>query len=121
MRHPLHLIVGLGKTGRSIANYLNRRNQPFIAFDTRSTPEGLNDFQRDFPEVEIFLETFPESLYAQLTQIITSPGVSLEHPVLERARNLQIPIIGDIECLAREIKAPVIAITGTNGKSTVTS
>jgi len=121
MTQTLHLVAGLGKTGHSIAGYLQRRSLPFMVFDTRKEVSGLNDFQQDFPGVDIFLGELPDAIYQQITEIITSPGISLDEPFLQKARQQNIPIIGDIECLAREIKAPVIAITGTNGKSTVTT
>lgn len=121
MSSSLHLVVGLGKTGHSIARYLKRRNEPFIVFDTRLKPANLEEFKTEFPGIDIFLGQLPDNLYAEIKNIIVSPGVALEHPSLKKAQNMQIPIFGDIECLAREIKAPVIAITGTNGKSTVTT
>lgn len=117
----MHLIIGLGKTGLSIAQYLRQRNQAFVMFDTRLQPPGLSEFNEKFPEVDVFLNEFPEELYQKITEIICSPGIPLETPVLQKAASLGLPIIGDIECLAREITAPVIAITGTNGKSTVTT
>lgn len=121
MNQPLYLVAGLGKTGHSIAGYLRRRNKPFIVFDTRHHVDGLAEFTAEFPGVDIFLGDLPSTLYKQLAGIITSPGVSLDEPFLQQAFSLNIPVYGDIECLAREITAPVIAITGTNGKSTVTT
>ncbi|KTD28015.1 MULTISPECIES: UDP-N-acetylmuramoyl-L-alanine--D-glutamate ligase [Legionella] len=121
MNQPLYLVAGLGKTGQSIAGYLRRRNKPFVVFDTRREVAGLSEFTSEFPGVDVFLGAFPTTLYEQLAGIITSPGVPLDEPFLQRAFQLNIPVYGDIECLAHEIQAPVIAITGTNGKSTVTT
>lgn len=121
MNQSIYLVAGLGKTGHSIAAYLQRRNLKFIAFDTRQQVESLDTFIKEFPDVEVFLEKLPDHVYSSVKEIITSPGISLEEPFLQKARRLNIPIIGDIECLARTVKAPVVAITGTNGKSTVTS
>lgn len=118
---PVYLVVGLGKTGHSIARYLQRRKRPFVVFDTRKEPSGVSAFREEFPNVDIFTGDFPVAMYDQLTGIISSPGVALDEPVMQGARARGIPIVGDIECLAREIQAPVIAITGTNGKSTVTT
>ncbi len=117
----MFLVAGLGQTGQSIARYLQRRDQTFIAFDTRHAPPGLLDFQVEFPGVEIFLHDLPAAYYAELQAIIVSPGLSQEHPVLANARAFNIPVYGDIECFAREVQVPVVAITGTNGKSTVTT
>ncbi|RUR16516.1 UDP-N-acetylmuramoyl-L-alanine--D-glutamate ligase [Legionella septentrionalis] len=120
--HPsLHLVVGLGKTGLSIARYMHRRNMPFVMFDTRENPTGLAEFQAQFPDVDVFLQTLPESLYPRLSEIICSPGVSLDEPFLKKAMQQGISVLGDIECLAREVDVPIVAITGTNGKSTVTT
>ena len=115
------LIAGLGKTGHSIACYLRRKNCPFVMIDTRLDPADLDEFRLEFPDVDIFLGEIPESLYESIVEIISSPGVPLDSPFMLKAIEKKIPIYGDVECLAREIDAPVIAITGTNGKSTVTT
>lgn len=121
--NPEHyLVVGLGKTGHSIARYLQRRHIEFSVFDTRNAPALSAEFQAEFPHTSVFLETFPEEKLAQITAVIVSPGVPLETPCMVKARTMGIPVYGDIECLAREIHdTQVIAITGTNGKSTVTT
>ncbi|GGI88719.1 UDP-N-acetylmuramoyl-L-alanine--D-glutamate ligase [Legionella impletisoli] len=121
MHSALHLVVGLGQTGLSIARYLQRRHVPFAVFDTRKSPAGAAEFKVGFPGVDLYLEELPESMYERLNGIICSPGVPLDAPFLQKAKAQGIPILGDIDCLAREIKEPVIAITGTNGKSTVTT
>ncbi len=121
MNSPLYLVAGLGITGHSIARYLRRRNKTFVAFDTRVQPAGLADFNAEFPGVDVFLGEIPDALYGKLAGIISSPGVDLDHPSMKKAIDSGISVVGDIECLAREINAPVIAITGTNGKSTVTT
>lgn len=121
MNHSLYLVAGLGKTGLSIARYLYRKNKSFIVFDTRKEAPGVAEMRSEFPNVSIYLEEIPEKILAQLTDIITSPGLALDTPFLQQARQAGVNIYGDIECLAREVKAPVIAITGTNGKSTVTT
>ncbi|OGV49107.1 MAG: UDP-N-acetylmuramoyl-L-alanine--D-glutamate ligase [Legionellales bacterium RIFCSPHIGHO2_12_FULL_42_9] len=121
MSEKLVLVAGLGKTGYSIAHYLKRKNQPFIAFDTRSEVLGLDEFKTTFPGVDLFLHDLPQTIYPTLTAVIMSPGISLDEPFLQCAREQAIPIYGDIECFAQEVQKPVIAITGTNGKSTVTT
>lgn len=116
------LVIGLGKTGHSIAHYLQRRHIPFAVFDTRKTTELATEFQSEFPNISVFLGDFPEEKLAQITKIIVSPGVPLETPCIMAAKARNIPVVGDIECLAQEIQnIPMIAITGTNGKSTVTT
>lgn len=120
MEKKIYLVAGLGKTGHSIANYLQRRNQPFAVFDTRHQLD-ITHFHNEYPDVDVFLGELPSSLYQQLIAIITSPGIALDEPFLQEAMRRHIPVFGDIECLAREVNSPIIAITGTNGKSTVTS
>ncbi|KTC66432.1 UDP-N-acetylmuramoylalanine--D-glutamate ligase [Legionella adelaidensis] len=121
MKESLYLVVGLGKTGHSIARYLRRRNKPFIVYDTRKNPEGTSEFHAEFPGVDVFLGEFPASLYTNISGVICSPGVPLESSFIQKAQNNGIPVFGDIECLVQEIDAPIVAITGTNGKSTVTT
>lgn len=119
MKQSIYLVAGTGQTGLSIAHYLQRRNQPFVVFDTRL--DVAANVSQHLPFVDIFTGELPADIYPQLKAIIASPGVAIDHPVFQEARRLEIPIFGDIECLAREISVPVIAITGTNGKSTVTT
>ncbi|MDP3704803.1 MAG: UDP-N-acetylmuramoyl-L-alanine--D-glutamate ligase [Legionellaceae bacterium] len=121
MNSSRYLVAGLGKTGHSIARYLQRRGLSFVVFDTRTAPGGLTEFCDEFPGVDVFLGDIPDALYAELIAVITSPGVALDQGVMKKAKDLGIPVYGDIECLAREVRTPMIAITGTNGKSTVTT
>lgn len=121
MKHSLHLVAGLGKTGLSIARYLSRKKKAFVAFDTRTKAPGLAEFKAEFPHIPVYLQDLPQDVLTQLTDIIASPGLSLDLPFLQQAKQSGVAIYGDIECLAREITAPVVAITGTNGKSTVTT
>lgn len=116
-----YLVVGLGKTGHSIARYLQRRHLDFCVFDTRKQTDAATPFHSEFPDIDLYLGEFPEEKLAQISTIIVSPGVPLETSCLVKAKELGIPVHGDIECLARDIDANVIAITGTNGKSTVTT
>lgn len=116
-----YLVVGLGKTGHSIARYLQQCGASFVVFDTRTTTDALEPFREEFPNIAIFLGTLPEEELQKAAAVITSPGVPLDAPCIQRARQLGIPIYGDIECLARAVSVPTIAITGTNGKSTVTT
>lgn len=121
MNHSFYLVAGLGKTGLSIARYLHRKNKSFTVFDTREEAPGLDEFRAEFPNTPVYLKNIPEDVLSQLTDIITSPGLSLDTPFLKQALHSGVAVYGDIECLAREISAPVVAITGTNGKSTVTT
>ena len=114
------LVVGLGQTGQSIARYLHHQDLPFAVFDTREAPPGEAFFRKTYPEVTLYLKTYPDNLFENVSRLICSPGVSLDITLIHEARARDIPIEGDIDCLAREVDAPMVAITGTNGKSTVT-
>lgn len=121
MEKSLHLVVGLGLTGLSIARYLTRRNIPFVVYDTRANPNGAAEFKVDFPGINLFLGELPDDVYQKLAGVICSPGVPLDAPFIKKAMTMSIPVFGDIELLAHEVAKPIIAITGTNGKSTVTT
>ena len=114
------LIVGLGKTGLSCARFLSARNVPLLVVDSREAPPALSELQAELPEVEVRLGSFDEREFLNCNEIILSPGVSLRTPVIAAAIAAGIPVTGDIDLFARNINAPVLAITGSNGKSTVT-
>jgi len=115
------VIIGLGKTGLSCLHYLSKQNIPLIAFDTREQLPDIDDLRKQFPNVPIYLGALDEKIILQAQEIIISPGLSLEMPAIVKARTAGIPVIGDIELFARAVKAPVIGITGTNAKGTVTT
>lgn len=121
MTEGLHVIVGLGATGLSCARFLAKKNIPFAMMDTRSSPPNLAEFKKLFPNVSLSLGSLDDNILDQASQIIISPGISLQQPAISRQLGRGTPVIGDIELFAKEVKAPVIAITGTNAKSTVTT
>ena len=89
--------------------------------DTRDAPPLLPVLQREYGDVPLFLGDQYAQAFAAAEQIIVSPGVSLKEPNLAAARQKGTPVLGDVELFARHARAPVIAITGSNGKSTVTT
>ena len=115
------VIVGLGATGLSIARFLANRGVPFAVTDNRENPPELSAFKSEFPHVPLALGGFDESLCTQAQRLFVSPGVAPREPIIQTARKRGIEIAGDIELFARQRRAPIVAITGTNGKSTVTS
>lgn len=115
------LVIGLGKTGFSIARFLESQRQPFIAYDTRLQPPDLQEFQQKYPEVTCYCHDYPDDLLEHIDKIICSPGVALHEEILQDALAKGIVIENDLDCLMRLIDAPVIGITGSNGKSTVTT
>jgi UDP-N-acetylmuramoylalanine--D-glutamate ligase len=115
------VVVGLGKTGASCLRYLAKRGIPVSATDTRRTPPGLAELGGLASSLDLRLGGFDLSLLDGASQVLMSPGVSLEEPIARAARDRGIDVLGDVELFARNVQAPVIGITGTNGKSTVTS
>lgn len=115
------IVVGLGRTGMSCARFLQSRGLHFAVTDSRSTPPEVDALAKLAPEAEARFGGFDESLLDGASQIIASPGVSLREPFMRRAASRGVPIVGDIELFACEANAPIAAVTGTNGKSTVTT
>lgn len=115
------LILGLGKTGLSVAHHLARTGVAFAFADTRSEPPGLQALARDYPEAPVHLGPFERERLVAARTIIASPGVSIKEPALRAAVEAGVEVIGDIELFARCATAPIVAVTGSNGKSTVTS
>ena len=115
------LVVGLGKTGLSVVRYLRALGETVVVVDSRDLPPGLATLKEDYSDVECFTGEFKQALFINAHRIIVSPGVALSEPALIEARKKNIEIIGDIDLFAHEVSAPVIGITGSNGKTTVTT
>ena len=121
MNQDLHVVVGLGSSGYSAARYLLHRGMVVAVTDSRQHPPHLNEFIKEFPTVPISLGKWDESILAKAAKIVISPGVSLQEPAMSQQMARGVPIIGDIELFAKAVNSPIIAITGTNAKSTVTT
>ncbi len=119
--HPQSVIVGLGRTGVSCARHLAARGHRLVVTDTRAEPPGLAELRRVVPEAATALGGFDPAVLDGADQIVVSPGVSLAEPFLQQAAARGLDLVGDIELFAREAGGRVIGITGTNGKSTVTT
>lgn len=115
------LLVGLGKTGVSCARHLAQRGWRLAATDSRNEPPGAAELAQIAPGAPLRAGAFDATLLAGARLVVASPGVALSEPIFARARQLGIEIVGDIELFARAADAPVVGITGTNGKSTVTT
>ena len=118
---PFTVIVGLGKTGLSCAQFLAQKNQSFAVTDSRIEPPQLKEFTQIFPNTELLLGQFSENLLEKAEEIILSPGISLQEPLIAKQAAKGKSIVADIELFAREVRKPIIAITGSNGKTTVTT
>jgi len=121
MQQAYTLVVGLGVTGLSVVKYLRALGELVVVADSREQPPRLAECQRLFPEVEIHCGVFDVALFNNAHRIVLSPGVPLSTPAVHEASQAGIDITGDIDLFAHEVNAPVIGITGSNGKSTVTS
>ncbi|MBT8107467.1 MAG: UDP-N-acetylmuramoyl-L-alanine--D-glutamate ligase [Gammaproteobacteria bacterium] len=113
------LVVGLGATGLSIARYLKSKDANAIFYDTREEPPGLEELEELFPDAELRLAD--DRLPRGVGRLIVSPGIPDSNPLLKKARKKKLQIVSDIELFASEADRPFIAITGSNGKSTVTT
>ncbi len=114
------IIIGLGETGLATLRYCVKNNIPVSVVDTRPHPPLLEHFKKEFPDIEVYLGGFPAELKSAKCLII-SPGLSQQDPELKKMLSKDAEVIGDIELFARKVTAPVAAITGSNGKSTVTT
>lgn len=115
------IIVGLGVTGASCVRYFVKtgRAEDLLLVDTRQTPPGLAGLMEDFPELPLWTGA-TELDYDGVEQVVVSPGVALTDPILD-GRPESVRLASDIDIFCEASSAPIIAVTGTNGKSTVTS
>ncbi|MEO2176587.1 MAG: UDP-N-acetylmuramoyl-L-alanine--D-glutamate ligase [bacterium] len=114
----LKVIVGLGKTGFSCARYLTGEGIAFSVMDDANQPPYLAQLREEMPDVSY--STLDSGKLMQAEEIIISPGVPLQTEKIQRAIVQGVPVTGDIAMFAAITDKPVIAITGSNGKSTVT-
>ena len=122
MREPLSLldkrvlVLGLGDTGLSVARWVARQGGRVRAADTRDSPPRARDYQG-----ELHTGPFAPALLEGVDVICISPGLALDQPIVQEARARRITVLGDVELFAQANQATVLAVTGTNGKSTVTA
>jgi UDP-N-acetylmuramoylalanine--D-glutamate ligase len=115
------LVIGLGVTGLSVAKYLSKLGFNFAAVDSRDNPPSLKEFTEQMPDVPVFTGKFSEEAFQVATHLVISPGVALTEPAVAQAVANGSVIVSDIDLFACSTNAPIVAITGSNGKSTVTT
>ncbi|HCI52737.1 MAG TPA: UDP-N-acetylmuramoyl-L-alanine--D-glutamate ligase [Gallionella sp.] len=120
------LILGLGETGLSMVRWLSAQGARLRVADSRKAPPGLDEVARFVPGDQLFCGDFTDALFDGIDLIAISPGVPLAEPHIARATARGIPVVGDIELFAQQMQdakggAKIIAITGSNGKTTVTT
>ena len=113
------LVLGLGVTGLSVARYLKRAGRDAVFLDSRDEPPGLVELDRLWPDADRRLGA--TELPANFARAIVSPGIADNDALVTAARDAGLEVISDVELFAREVKAPFVGVTGSNGKSTVTT
>jgi len=116
------LVVGLGETGVATVRHLRSCGQAVLAIDSRVNPPGLERLQQCCPEVPVVLETLSPRWLFGIDEVVLSPGLAADIQLVAEARRRGISVVSDIELFAREmapLNAAVLAVTGSNGKSTV--
>lgn len=115
------LIVGLGQTGLTVAHYLASCGVGFSVTDTRENPPGSDELLQAYPTTKTYFGAFTDEVFAQADCLVVSPGISPKLPIIQAAKQRGADIVGDIELFVRAAKAPIVAITGSNGKSSLTT
>lgn len=118
---PTAVIVGLGRTGLSVARHLLARGWNICGTDTRVAPPELTRLLTLAPDARISAGGLDAALLDGADCVVVSPGVPLTGPFFVRARAMGLSVVGDIELFARATQRRVVGVTGTNGKSTVTT
>ena len=116
-----YLVVGLGVTGYSVARYLLSNGYRCRIQDTRDIPPFLGKLNSRFAAIDFRAQPLDAELIAWADVLVISPGLSIQQEAIQQATDLGKTVLGDIELFARVVAKPVIAITGSNGKSTVTT
>jgi UDP-N-acetylmuramoylalanine--D-glutamate ligase len=118
---PRTVVVGLGRTGMSVVRHLRAQGRAVAVTDTRAAPPELAQLRALAPEVNVSAGGLDQRLLDGADAIVVSPGMAARGAFFDAARARGLPVCGDIELFARAARAPVVGITGTNGKSTVTT
>lgn len=115
------VVVGLGKSGLSLVRFLARQGQRFAVADSRENPPELSALQRDYPQVDVHCGPLSAELLSAAQVLYVSPGLALSTPAIQAAISSGVTVSGDIDLFAQHARAPIVAITGSNAKSTVTT
>ena len=114
-------VVGLGLTGVSTARFLAQQGLDFYVVDSRDNPPGLAEVEALCPAERIFTGSLDCLMTLPVTELFVSPGVALSTPILQQLAQAGVAMRGDIDLFRDYAKAPIVAITGSNAKSTVTT
>jgi UDP-N-acetylmuramoylalanine--D-glutamate ligase len=126
--NKLCLVLGLGETGLAMAQWLTRCGSRVRVADSRAQPPGAEQLRRSLPDAELVCGPFEEYLLDGVQCLALSPGLDPHQPLVQKARERGLTLTGEIELFAEALQrldwrksAKVIAITGTNGKTTTTA
>lgn len=115
------IVVGLGITGLSVAKFLHSLGLQFAMVDSRKNPPFNDELLAEMPDVAVFTDGFDPAVFDVATHIVVSPGVSMQEPIIQQTIARGVCSLSDIDLFACAVNKPVVAITGSNGKSTVTT
>ena len=115
------VVVGLGKSGLSLVRFLASQGQRFAVADSRENPPELSALQRDYPQVDVHCGPLSVELLSAAQVLYISPGLALSTPAIQAAISSGVTVSGDIDVFTQHARAPIVAITGSNAKSTVTT
>ena len=119
LENRLTVIVGLGATGLSCVKYFAAMGEKVKVVDSRDEPPGLAALKERYPDVEYELGDFNLETFLTAKELVVSPGLSIRSPEIVAAKQAGVPITGDIDIFSKQAASPIIAVTGSNGKSTV--
>lgn len=115
------LVIGLGATGRSVIRYLTDQGMPVRALDSRQHPADLDSLKADYPKLRVHCGSLRKKWLDNAKRLIVSPGVAVSIPSIAEQMAAGKDVVGDIELFVRAISQPLVAITGSNAKTTVTT
>jgi UDP-N-acetylmuramoylalanine--D-glutamate ligase len=115
------VVVGLGATGMSVVRYLAKQECNFAVVDSRDNPPNADDLAKDYKNTPSHFGSFETPWLSSAGQLIVNPGIAVATKEIDEAKQAGAEVIGDIELFVRQNNKPVVAITGSNGKTTVTT
>ncbi|MDA9108869.1 UDP-N-acetylmuramoyl-L-alanine--D-glutamate ligase [Woeseiaceae bacterium] len=115
-----YLVFGMGETGLSVARHFKKMNIQAVYYDTRLNPPNLPSFEKIISKSDVILGNFNDRLFEDIDCLVVSPGLSDKEPLIQKALQLGIKIISDIDLFVENVTKDFVVVTGSNGKSTVT-
>ena len=115
------VVIGLGASGVTCVDFLMKQGANIYVYDNNPKPARLPELLAQYPDLKYQLGAFDEKIFQHCDYCIVSPGININTPLFQYAAQCGVEIIGDIEIFAREMQQPMVAITGSNAKGTVTT